>query len=186
MLEAVLRGTDTPIASPPPAPDAKKSPLDDSDARLKSFREGMGGIDSRIDASLSRARSDNARLEDFFARNKPPEFKPIPPPKPQETSMMEAWGSLAMVFAALGSLFTRTPMTTAMNAGAAALKAIKQGDVERAKVSYDQWNEANTQALDLAKYPDCAIDPDAGCNDDVERAANIEAEPVAFISSDRA
>lgn len=77
----------------------------------------------------------------------PPKSDLPPPPQPKQTSPAEAWGSTAMAFAAIGSLLTRTPLTTALNAAAAGLNAMKKNDLEAAQLNFDQWKTANDLAI---------------------------------------
>jgi hypothetical protein len=136
-----------------PAP----SPLDDSNDRVKTFDAKQDQLAAKLDTIRADTAAKNDKLEDFFAANKPPVYKPPAPYKPPEQSgPIEAWGSLAMAFAMLASRFTRTPMTTAMNAGAAVMTAIKQKNADAATAAYQQWKDANTQALDMAKYQQSA------------------------------
>jgi hypothetical protein len=75
------------------------------------------------------------------------DFKMDPPqlgesPKLEETTQttpIQAWTSSAMVLAALGSLFTRRPLATAMKSAAAALNAFREGDQERANAAFKKW-----------------------------------------------
>jgi hypothetical protein len=59
-----------------------------------------------------------------------PQFQSVEAPQAKYTSPFEAWSSSAMTIALLGSLFTRTPMLSAMNAAGAALKAYQSQDKE--------------------------------------------------------
>jgi hypothetical protein len=138
-------------ASAPPPPPPK--PLDDSDARMKSFDAKQEALSNKLDTVRTDTVAKNQKLEDFFADNKPPVYRPPAPYKPsQDENPISMWGALAIGFAALASHFTRTPMTTALNAAGAALTAMKQSNMEAAKASYEQWKDANAQALELAKY----------------------------------
>ena len=144
-------------ATPSAAPAPTKNPLDDSDQRLKDFNAKQDQLSGKIDSIRKDTANRNDKLEEYFSKNQPPTFKPPAPYKPPEASSpIEAWGSLAMGFAMLASAFTRTPMTTAMNAGAAVMNAFQKRDMELAKSSFDQWKEANTQALEMAKYQQSA------------------------------
>lgn len=59
------------------------------------------------------------------------------------TDPVAAFGSTGMVFAMLASAFTRTPMESSLNAGAAALNAVHQGDAKGYERDYEAW-KANT------------------------------------------
>jgi hypothetical protein len=69
------------------------------------------------------------------------------PWNPQEAAarhshdLWEQFGSPGFVFAMLASSFTGMPMTNALNAGAAAMKAINQGDMEAYHREFDAWKQ---------------------------------------------
>lgn len=71
------------------------------------------------------------------------------PPPEQGTSLGQEWGSPAMAIAMIGSLFTQTPFTSALNAGAKVMNAYQEGDFAAAKQHYDEWKEANDTGLKL-------------------------------------
>jgi hypothetical protein len=71
------------------------------------------------------------------------------PPQTEPTSLIEEWGSPAMLFAIFGSMFTRMPMTSALNAAAAVNKAYQQRDFDAADRAYKQWKESNDLAIKL-------------------------------------
>lgn len=95
-----------------------------------------------------------------------PQLNLQPQPTPQETDPIQAWGSTAMMVAALGSLMTRAPMTTALNSASAVLNAYRKGDMDAYTAAYQQWktstdmalkqykveNEAYRNALEKAKF----------------------------------
>ena len=76
--------------------------------------------------------------------------KPFTPPAP--TDPKQVWASAAMVFAGLGSLLTRQPMTTAMNAAAGAMQAFQKGDQAAANAALQQWKSAQDTALKIADF----------------------------------
>jgi len=130
-----------------------RNPLEGTDEQLKTFNAKQDELSAKVDTIRADTAARNDKLENFFDQNKPPIYKPPAPYKPPESSSpIEVWGSLAMVFAMLASHFTRTPMMTAMNAGSAVMNAFKQKDLDKATQAYQQWKDANTQALDMAKY----------------------------------
>jgi hypothetical protein len=142
-------GTSATTALAPP----KTNPLDDSDSRLKAFDAKQEGLSKQLESVRFDTVTRNEKLEDYFSQNKAPVYKPPEPYKPpQQDNPISLWGALAIGFAGLASHFTRTPMTTALNASAAAMKSMKEGNVEAAKASYEQWKDANAQALEMAKY----------------------------------
>ena len=134
-----------------------RNPLEGDDERLKTFNAKQDELSAKVDTIRADTAARNDKLENFFDQNKPPVYKPPAPYKPPESSSpIEVWGSLAMAFAMLASHFTRTPMMTAMNAGSAVMNAFKQKDLDKATQAYQQWKDANTQALDMAKYQQAA------------------------------
>jgi hypothetical protein len=60
---------------------------------------------------------------------------------------MEQFGSIGMIFAMAASAFTRTPMTSALNAGAAAMTAIQKGDEKAYESAYKAWKDNSDLAL---------------------------------------
>lgn len=83
----------------------------------------------------------------------PPKMIPSPPPPKQEsTSMVDAWGSLAMLAAALGGARTRFHATTALNAAADVLKGIHQKDQEKFKNALDTWRTQSDNASRMQSY----------------------------------
>lgn len=66
--------------------------------------------------------------------------------KPPEQSPIEAFGSLASVFAGLASMFTHTPATSSMNAMASAINARRKNDMEGYELAHQAWKD-NTQLM---------------------------------------
>ncbi len=60
---------------------------------------------------------------------------------------MEQFGSVGFIFAMAASAFTRTPMTSALNAGAAAMTAIQQGDEKAYDHAYKAWKDNSDLAI---------------------------------------
>lgn len=82
----------------------------------------------------------------------PPDAKPIPYKPTKPTSLIEQYGSIAMIFAMLGSMFTRNHAITALNAAAGVLNGFKEGDKEAAKQNLDEWKVANENLLKFADF----------------------------------
>jgi hypothetical protein len=76
--------------------------------------------------------------------------KPFSPPP--QTDPKAVWASTAMLMAGLGSLFTRQPLTTAMNAAAGVIKAYRDGDTAAAQSAFTQWKAAQDAALKVANF----------------------------------
>jgi hypothetical protein len=81
------------------------------------------------------------------------------PPGPQYENPIAAFQNPMVILAGLGSLFTRRPLTTALNAGAAAMNGYHQGqkDVyEQNKAQFDEQLKVAMEQnrIELAKYKD--------------------------------
>jgi hypothetical protein len=88
-----------------------------------------------------------ADLEKQRADYKPPKADlPKKVQTPQEG--MSMWGAIAIAFAALASRRTRTPMTSALNASAAALKGVQQGNKEAFEQAQKQWEMDTKTAME--------------------------------------
>ena len=74
------------------------------------------------------------------------------PPQPQQTGLLEQWGSPAMLLALIGSAFTRMPLTSALEAGAKVMGAYQQRDYDAAQEAYKEWKQHNDTALKLFSY----------------------------------
>lgn len=76
--------------------------------------------------------------------------KAAPAPQFQERSPIEALGSLGAVVGALGSLFSRRPMTAALKSMAAGMDALYKGDVDDFGRKYKTWEDQTNLALKQA------------------------------------
>lgn len=107
-----------------------------------------------------------------------PNLQNIPAaPKQDFTDPMRAFQNPAVVIATLGSLFSRAPMTAALNAGAAAMEAYHKGEVERFSLKREEWKEAVEAAksqneIELARYNAAWKRSDAAVKD---RMAELQA-----------
>ncbi|MHB1024066.1 MAG: hypothetical protein ACYC0Z_16880, partial [Acidobacteriaceae bacterium] len=83
---------------------------------------------------------------------KPPKLDLPPMPHVKQTDPLQMFGSDAMVFAALGSLLTRQPATTALNAAAGVIHGFQSRDQGAAKQAFQEWKAATANALKLHDY----------------------------------
>lgn len=116
----------------------------------------------------------------------PPQLQQVPQPTVKATTPQEAWSSMAMVFAALASAFTRRPMMTAMDAAAGVLNAYKKGDQDAANAAYSSWRVANQNAMQVAnfqqrQYDELMRDVDRRQSMSDKEAGEAEAELKAKI-----
>lgn len=101
-------------------------------------------------AAESRKRVDALDAESM--KLTPPKLELPPKPKPQSTDPIDAWGSIAMVFAGLASTRVRNHATAAMNAAASAMKGIQQKDKDSYDQAFKEWEVETKNALDMAHF----------------------------------
>jgi hypothetical protein len=149
-----------------PAPAAPAAPGPSIDAILGASNKNIStllgresamakdetGQLQRVDASES---TEEGALDRQMAGVKVPTIpteatKPFSPPP--QTDPKAVWASTAMLMAGLGSLFTRQPLTTAMNAAAGVIKAYRDGDAAAAQSAFTQWKTAQDAALKIANF----------------------------------
>lgn len=81
-----------------------------------------------------------------------PKLQTPPMPTVKATNPQQMWGSTAMVMATLGSLMTRRPMVTALNAAAGVMNAYRKGDQAAADTAFKTWEIANKNAVEVADF----------------------------------
>ena len=107
------------------------------------------GIEGQLGAD--QARVQKAFKDEGFSPNDLKPWNEEQESAKRRTDPIAAFGSFGSVFGILASAFTHAPMENALNASAAAMTAIKDGDAlgyERAK---DAWEKNNKLALDRHK-----------------------------------
>ena len=154
----------SPTAAAPPTVDSRAAQLaaDAEAARkekqrvteeaLKKKREDAAALEAEEAKDAKETLDRRQQLEISKGNIPKPEYKPIPYKAPKPTSMAEQWGSTAMMFAMLGSLFTRNHAVTALNAAAAAMNGFKEGNEAAAKQSYAEFKVANENLLKAAEF----------------------------------
>ena len=85
----------------------------------------------------------------------PPSAPQLPKP-PQKglndlQGQIQGWGALAIALGALASFRTRQPMTTAMNAAAAAMTSMAQNNQQAFEQQYKQWQDNTKIAIEMTK-----------------------------------
>lgn len=107
---------------------------------------------SQIGAGAAESRKRVDALDKQSMQLKPPTLDLPPKPQPKSTDPIDAWGSIAMVFAALASFKTRTHATTAMNAAGSAMNAIKQKDATAYDQAFREWEVSTKNAIEMAHF----------------------------------
>ncbi|MDE2096652.1 MAG: hypothetical protein KGL39_05340 [Patescibacteria group bacterium] len=128
---------------------APSAPADKQGAAKPGLFESLiGNIGAGADAAAKRI----AALDASTMKLTPPELKLPPKPEAKNTDPVEAWGSTAMVFAALASFAVRGHATAAMNAAAAAMKGIQAKDKEITDQNFKEWEAQTKNAIDMANF----------------------------------
>lgn len=128
---------------------------------LKSVRGLSGSSDT--EKKLNVIAADDKSTSDQLAAMKAPDptqlkLRDVPEaPKEVLQNPLKAFGDVATVLAMFGSLKTRAPLTSALNAAAAGMNAFQKGDHDRVEEERENWKEATDEALkqnqiELNKY----------------------------------
>lgn len=118
-------------------------------------------FDSRMQEN--RGRMDQALQAETASANDPALTHPWNADRERADRIkgpLENFGSLGTIFALAASAFTRTPMTSALNAGAAAMTAMKDGDELGYKSAYQAWKD-NTDLVQKRFNMERAVYDDA-------------------------
>lgn len=110
----------------------------------------MNYADRQLDDRMreDRSRMDRAyRAEGAAADALPPKWDADKERSERVRGPMEQFGSIGTVFAMAASLFTKAPMTSALNAGASAMRAIQEHDEHGYQSAYQAWKDNTTLAL---------------------------------------
>jgi hypothetical protein len=136
----------------PSSPDSFDDAVKSSAAATKKLQEADEAAANKLSTSAAETKEKIGQLENLADGLHPPVMQLIPPPQPQSTNPLQQWGSAAMIFAALGSLLTRTPATTAMNAAAAVMNGYRQRDQVAADQAFETWKVASDNAIKMHNY----------------------------------
>lgn len=114
-------------------------------AKTKTYDEVTAGIErdqARVQALSKDLGVEAGKLKPWNAEEESAK---------RHTDPVAAFGSLGSVFGILASAFTRAPMENALNASAAAMGAIKDGDTVAYNRAYKAWEDNTKQAMDRHK-----------------------------------
>jgi hypothetical protein len=131
-------------------PNATKG-LTDSLAGIE--RERGAAEQKQFGALNSRMDRDRAQMEKAFhaeaesADTIPPEWNADKERQDRIKGPIENFGSIGSIFGIIASAFTRKPLTSALNASAAAMNSIRDHDEEGYKSAYQAWKDNTALAL---------------------------------------
>lgn len=115
----------------------------DRGAALDSADKQMEGRLEQDRAERQRAYRQEASGPDSL----PPKWDADAERAKRVRGPIETFGSVGVIFALAASAFTKAPMTSALNAAAGAMQAIKAGDEENYKSAYTAWKDNTELAL---------------------------------------
>jgi hypothetical protein len=131
---------------------ARKEKQRVTEEALKKKREDAAALEAEEAKDAKETLDRRQQLEISKGNIPKPEYKPIPYKAPKPTSLAEQWGSTAMMFAMLGSLFTRNHAVTALNAAAGAMNGFKEGNEAAAKQAKEEFKVANENLLKATEF----------------------------------
>ena len=173
----------TPPAAPNPAPTAKNGNpgVDYTNQRMELATKASGIEDEEI----TKIREMRSKWQSMASRHTPiprdPNFQPIPKAPVQDfTDPLKVFQNPAVVLATLGSLFSRAPLTAALDAGGAAMEAYHKGEAEKFTLKRDEWKEAVEASkaqneIELQKYNAAWKKSDAAVKDKLAEMQAIAA-----------
>jgi hypothetical protein len=129
----------------------------DDPAQAEIARRGLTSPAKPPKADLSPQSTGNLALPDT-SNPAQPKLQDVPKaPNMEFREALDVFKNPAVVLAGLGSLFTRRPLTTAMNAAAEAMNGYQQGQEDTFKLKQKEWEDATKAALEqnnieLEKY----------------------------------
>lgn len=94
--------------------------------------------------SLSEEKSIESyrqQIKGAYEENKPGKVDFGSQPKSPDNNPIQQFGSLASMIGIFASAFTKKPIVNALNASAAAMNAQRQGDQEKFKEAYQEWQD---------------------------------------------
>ena len=132
-------------AAAPPAAETEEGPGAALAVAKSEYDKKIETTQKRIDTLLEEGKAEEKRYaeETKTAQGAMPQPKSLEYKAPKPVSLPEQWGSFAMMFAMLSSMFTRNPAITALNAAAAAMNGFKEGNKEVAEQEYKNWKTAS-------------------------------------------
>lgn len=151
-----LRSIATAPAPAPPAPDARADIQRQQEGLIQKSQQeterAMGAVDKL-------AADRRAAFGGTIGAPAQPKLHDLPAKLPQMPygDAMQVFQNPAILLATLGSLLTRTPATSAMNAASAAINGFHAGDEEAFERARQQWKDNTEQTiaqnkLELDKY----------------------------------
>lgn len=141
-----------------PLPKSITDVLGQAAGRQGDLPAAIGSSEDQLKTADKTETDQLRRTEESRGTLTPPQLKIPDPPKVQTTNPQQIWGSMAMLLAGLGSLMTRTPLTTAMNAAADVMDSYRKGDQVAANQAFETWKQASENYIQMANFQQKAYD----------------------------
>ena len=141
-----------------PSPMLSMSPALTSDlGKAEKLADKQAQDTQRVQSDIARR---NASIEDTLKSlqqqkfdQKPPEFNPKEfQGQMPENDPVKSFGSIASIIGIMGSLLTKQPLTSALNASTAAMNAYRKNDVEAYQSAYEAWKTNTDFAFKRANW----------------------------------
>ena len=138
-----------PTVKPAAAKAETSVPAQDWTAKQLELSDKQAAAEDETIKSIRQADAEYQRLARQHTKAPPdPKLQNIAPPKPLNfTDPIKAFQNPGVIIATLGSLFSRAPMTAALNAGGAAMEAYHKGEAEVFAQKKEEWKEATEAAI---------------------------------------
>ena len=127
----------------------KDTPPEDYTKKRFELAEEAKRVDDQTIAHLTALQDRQMAMASRHTPIPPdPKFKDIPKPEKFDYSdPIKVFQNPAVVLATLGSLFSRAPLTAALNAGGAAMEAYHKGEADKFAQKKEEWKEALDQSI---------------------------------------
>jgi len=147
------------------------------------MQKRVGEYDTKMDSAFKDV--DKAQGEVKAAEGlKPPDLQLPPQPTVKQTDPQKVWTSAAMVLAAVGSLWSRQSITSAMTAATGVINAYRQGDQEAANAALASWKINNENLIKIHDYQQEAYRDALSAAQSDEKGALSKAQALGYAMND--
>jgi hypothetical protein len=129
--------------------EAKREAKQEQD--ITKSEQDIGAAEKVRTQAHERTQADRLML-------KQPTLEQPQTPHVQPTNPLQIWGSLAMMMAGIGSLMTRTPMLSALNAASGVMKGYRERDQAAADAAFKTWKVASENSIQTANFQQKSYD----------------------------
>lgn len=116
---------------------------------IKQAQEDSSKLKAKGEKLSAKIEEGNKKLDEIQPP-KIPELAPVP--KAQQSDPFQAFGSAAGWIATFGSMLTRAPLTSSLNAASAAMNAAKENNAQAFQQNFDVWKAETDNAIKLHQF----------------------------------